>query len=125
MARLESRIQQMCVRWFRMQYPSIGNLLFAVPNGGSRLYREALTLKKEGVVPGVSDLILLYKTANYGALCIEMKTDQKTSRQSPAQKEWQALAEYGGSKYVVCRNFDEFVDAIHEYLEGEKVEIFR
>lgn len=117
--RLESRIQQVCVRWFRYQYPSIANLLFSVPNGGYRNAREAQVLKAEGLVAGVSDLILLYKTKDYGALCIEMKTDQKTSRQSPNQKEWQKAAEFGGAKYVVCRSFDEFMNEVNTYLKPE------
>ena len=117
--RLESKIQQMCVRWFRLQYPSIANLLFSVPNGGYRNALEAAALKREGLVAGVADLILLYRTKDYGALCIEMKTDQKTSKQSPSQKEWQKLAEYGGARYVVCRNFQEFAQEVNLYLRHE------
>lgn len=33
---IESQIQQSCVKWFRLQFPEIGLLLFAVPNGGAR-----------------------------------------------------------------------------------------
>jgi hypothetical protein len=118
MARKESRIQQMCVGWFRMQYPQIANLLFSVPNGGSRILREAVTLKKEGVVAGVSDLILLFPSSGYHGLCIEMKTDDKTSRQSKSQKEWQQLVESAGYKYIICRNFDDFESEIKIYLES-------
>lgn len=118
MARKESRIQQMCVGWFRMQYPQIANLLFSVPNGGSRILREAITLKKEGVVAGVSDLILLFPSMDYHGLCIEMKTDEKTSRQSKSQKEWQQLVESAGYKYIICRNFDDFESEIKIYLES-------
>ena len=32
----ESRIQQSCIRWFRLQYPEHRLRLFAVPNGGKR-----------------------------------------------------------------------------------------
>ena len=118
MARKESRIQQMCVGWFSMQYPQIANLLFSVPNGGSRILREAVTLKKEGVVAGVSDLILLFPSMDYHGLCIEMKTDEKTSRQSKSQKEWQQLVESAGYKYIICRNFDDFETEIKIYLES-------
>lgn len=118
MARKESKIQQMCVRYFRIQYPQIGNLLFSVPNGGSRILREAVTLKKEGVVAGVSDLILLFPSSGYHGLCIEMKTDDKSSRQSKSQKEWQQLVESAGYKYIICRNFDDFESEIKIYLES-------
>ena len=120
MRKKESAVQEICVRWFRLQFPSIGNLLFAVPNGGSRNIREAANLKREGVTAGVSDLIFLFPCGGYGALCIEMKTDEKGSRQSKAQKEWQSLVESVGIKYVVCRNFDEFVKEIKLYLQPVK-----
>lgn len=101
-----------------MQFPQIANLLFSVPNGGSRILREAITLKKEGVVAGVSDLILLFPCGEYHGLCIEMKTDEKSSRQSPSQKEWQKLVESAGYKYIICRNFDEFEKEVKIYLES-------
>lgn len=114
MSNLESRIQQACVRWFRIQHRKIGNLLFAVPNGGKRGRVTAAILKGEGVVAGVSDLLLLYPTKKYGALCIEMKTPQ--GRQSKSQKEWQALVEKAGYKYVVCRSIDDFMKEVNDYL---------
>lgn len=49
----------MCVGWFRLQYPAVGKLLFAVPNGGARSRTEAAIMKAEGVTAGVTDLILL------------------------------------------------------------------
>lgn len=124
MRRKESVIQEMCVRWFRLQFPSIGNLLFAVPNGGSRNIREAANLKKEGVTAGVSDLIFLFPCGGYGALCIEMKTDDKSSRQRQSQKEWQALVESVGVKYVVCRSLADFVEEIKLYLQPVKEAYF-
>lgn len=69
----ESKLQQACVRYFRLAYPEYGYMLFAVPNGGSRNAVEARILKAEGVVAGVADLILLVPRSGYGSLCIEMK----------------------------------------------------
>ena len=34
-------MQRMCVGWFRLQYPAVGKLLFAVPNGGARSRTDA------------------------------------------------------------------------------------
>ncbi len=113
---IESAIQKNCVTWFRLQYPSIGRLLFAVPNGGARNAKEAAIMKGEGVTAGVSDLILLYGSGNYNALCIEFKTQDKSSKQSPLQKEWQALTEQYGNKYVICRSFDDFQQEVQKYL---------
>ena len=111
----ESVIQQTCVRWFRMQYPQLAMLLFAVPNGGARLRSEAAIMKAEGTMKGVADLLLLFPAKKYHGLCIEMKTP--TGRQQPSQKAWQERAEWAGYKYVICRSFDEFMAEIDAYLK--------
>jgi len=114
MRHIESDIQKNCVNWFRLQFPSIGRLLFAVPNGGSRNKREAGIMKGEGVTAGVSDVILLYPSGGFHSLCVEFKTEK--GRQQPSQKEWQGLAEKAGNKYIVCRSFDDFRVQIRQYL---------
>lgn len=113
----ESRIQQGCVRWFRYQYPQLTRLLLAVPNGGRRDKVTASILKAEGVVAGVADLILMVPASGYHALCIEMKTAK--GRQSPEQKEWQSEVEAKGYKYAVCRNVDDFIDTVVNYINGQ------
>lgn len=110
----EHLIQVACVRWFRTQYPRMNYQLFAVPNGGARSKATAGKLKAEGVVPGVSDLILLHRNSRYGALLIEIKTDK--GKQSTKQKEWQKAMEEAGYKYVVVHSIEEFIDAINDYL---------
>lgn len=102
------------MRWFRLQYSSVKELLFAVPNGGARGKIEASIMKSEGVTAGVADLILLIPRKGYGSLCIEMKTDKGTQRDT--QKVWQEQAERHGNKYVICRSLDEFMTQITEYL---------
>ena len=44
----EHRIQSACVRWFRLKYPKLKNVLFAVPNGGRRDAITGARLKEEG-----------------------------------------------------------------------------
>lgn len=110
----EAEIQAACVRWFRYQFPKMAKLLIAVPNGGSRDAREAVNLKIQGVVAGVSDLLLLTPRKGFGCLCIEMKTE--TGKQSELQAEWQIEAEKSGNKYVLCRNFDQFRNEVLNYL---------
>lgn len=119
MRHIESQIQQNCVTWFRLQYPKIGRLLFAVPNGGARNAREAAIMKGEGVTAGVSDIILLYPSGGFHSLCIEFKTTSKSSKQTDYQKEWQALAEAHGSKYIVCRSLEDFQREIRAYMQIE------
>jgi hypothetical protein len=75
---------------------------------------EAKIMKAEGVTAGVSDSILLVPRGVYSSLCIEFKT--KSGTQTELQKSWQELAERHGNKYVVCRSFDEFINAVNGYL---------
>ena len=118
MRQTESQLQKSCIMWFRLQYPSIARLIFAVPNGGSRNGREAAKMKGEGVTAGVSDVILLKASAGYSSLCIEFKTEK--GRQQTTQTEWQQVVEDNGSKYVICRSFDSFRDIVKEYLFNRK-----
>ena len=115
----EDRLQAACVTWFRLQYPQLQTLLFAVPNGGSRNKIEAAKLKATGVTPGVADLIFLIAKQGYNNLLIEMKTP--SGRQSPVQRDWQEKAEAAGSKYVICRSVDEFTQSINQYINGNNI----
>ena len=75
-------------------------LVFAVPNGGSRNIREAANLKRSGVLAGAPDLVV----AKDGQVWfLEIKT--QTGRQSPAQKEFQAVCESEGLVYLVISDF--------------------
>ena len=111
----EHRIQCDCVKWFRLQYPRYGHNLFAVPNGQNKSKIERWRFKEEGLLSGVSDLILLLRTSEYGALLIEMKT--RIGRQQETQKEWQRKIERDGYKYVVCRSLDDFMREVNLYLK--------
>lgn len=116
----ESTLQKTCVAWFRAQYPDHALMLFAVPNGGGRSRIEAGIMKAEGVTAGVADLILLEARGGYGALCIEMKTRDKSSKQRPSQKAWQEAAERAGNRYVVIRSFEAFRAVVTDYMGPPK-----
>lgn len=122
MRHTESKTQQACVKYFRLAFPKYAYMLFAVPNGVATSDSQARILKSEGMVAGVSDLILLVPRKGYGALCIEMKTAKGVQRES--QKIWQAECEKAGNKYVVVRSFDSFREAITSYLdEGDGLDV--
>lgn len=114
MRHIESEIQKHCIMWFRLRYPHLAKVIFAVPNGGHRNAREAAIMKAEGVTPGVADVILLVSRGGFNSLCIEFKTEK--GRQTKLQKEWQEQAEKHGNKYVVCRSFFDFSKTIKEYF---------
>lgn len=118
MRHIESSIQCGCVAWYRLQYPELGKLLVACPNGSKR--PNAITgaiLKREGVVAGVADLLLFVARGGYHGLHIEMKTEK--GRQSDAQKAWQSLVEAQGYKYIICRSVEEFVKEVGNYMENK------
>lgn len=115
----EHRIQQACVQWFNLKFPHLRGRLFAVPNGGRRDAVTGAKLKAEGVVPGVSDLILLKSNRRYGALLIEMKTAK--GRQSDNQRWWQSvITENDEYKYVVCHSFDDFMREVTDYINDSE-----
>ncbi len=111
----EHKLQVSMVNWFRLQYPSMRHNLFAVPNGGRRDAATGRRLKDEGVLAGVSDLILLKSNQHYGALLIETKTKKGTQRES--QEEWESKITADGYKYVVVRSLDDFIKEVNDYLK--------
>lgn len=111
----EHKLQVSMVNWFRLQYPSMRHNLFAVPNGGRRDASTGRRLKDEGVLAGVSDLILLKSNQHYGALLIETKTKKGTQRES--QEEWESKITADGYKYVVVRSLDDFIKEVNDYFK--------
>lgn len=111
---IESRIQQISVKWFRMQYPELAHALFSVPNGGKRDAIIGHILKEEGALAGVSDMLLLKTNRFYGALLIEFKTPK--GKQSEAQKDWEQKITKDNYKYIVVRSLDQFIEEIRKYL---------
>lgn len=140
----ESMMQQSSVRWFNLQYPEYQGLLFAVPNAGRRDVKQIHTkygtkfvctggarLKAEGMVAGVSDLILMVANDEYHGLCLETKKEERTfgknghinskkTYQSTEQKEWQQKVEKQGYKYVVYRSVEDFMYIVSDYLRKVK-----
>lgn len=110
----EHKLQCSMVNWFRFTYPQYAHCLFAVPNGGRRDAVTGAKMKAEGVLAGVSDMILLLRTKDYGALLIEVKTPK--GKQSPSQKLWQSKMEALGYKYIVVRTVSDFIREVKNYL---------
>ena len=111
---IEHSLQCGCITWFLFSHSELRFNLFAVPNGGRRDVVTGAKLKAEGVLAGVSDLILLVPNRHFHALCIEMKTPN--GYQSESQKIWQRCVERQGYKYVVCRSVEDFKNEINSYL---------
>jgi hypothetical protein len=94
------------------------DLLFHIPNGGSRSGREGVMFKAMGVKPGVSDLFLPVKHWDgRGGLWLEMKAEG--GRESEDQIKWLNLMRSGGYEARLAFGWEEAVEAIKEYLGGE------
>lgn len=114
----EHQIQVACVEWFRLQYPKVAMLLYAIPNGGRRDAVTGKKLKDEGVVRGVCDMNLDVPNIHYHGLRIEMKAGS-AGKQSKEQKEFQARVEGQGYKYILCRSFDDFRREVTIYMSNK------
>lgn len=55
------------------------DMLYHIPNGGSRNKREAANLKRQGVRAGVPDLCLPVARGDYHGLYIELKYGKNTA----------------------------------------------
>ena len=110
----ESNLQQACVKWFRYQYPNI--IIFAIPNGGNRNVIEAARLKREGVLAGVADLMILKPNNKYYGLFVEMKTDK--GKQSDNQIDFEMYCVHHHYKYSIARSLDEFISIVENYFKS-------
>lgn len=115
----EAQEQEALLRWAaysRGKYPAL-DLMYHIPNGGSRNLIEARHLKEQGVKAGVPDICLPVPSGRYTALYIELKR-KDGGRVSEAQRGWIAALNRVGCRAVVCRGWDEARDAIEQYLGG-------
>ena len=102
----------------RGKYPGL-DLMYHVPNGGSRNKIEAANLKRQGVKAGVPDICLPVPRGGYHGLYIELKEGRNKATEK--QLEWIAELARQGYVAVVCTGFDAAVQEIVRYLEGKDV----
>ncbi len=77
-------------------------LWWHTPNGGGRTKAEAGALKAQGVKPGVSDVLIMYRGYLWG---IELKAPGKYPTQ--AQRDWRDAMLAQGFQWDCCRSLDE------------------
>jgi len=114
----ESDHQQALFQWAKLmqgQYPEL-SLLHSIPNGGKRNKIEAVRLKKEGALAGVSDVFLPVSRGKYHGLYIELKV--KGGKLSESQEWWITETTKQGYYSVVCYGWVEASEVLKKYLEG-------
>ena len=94
------------------------DLLFHIPNGGSRNKAEAARLKAQGVKAGVCDLFLPVARGRYHGLFIEMKYGKNTA--TPAQKNFISEVTAQGYLARVAYSFEEATTILEQYLAAAK-----
>lgn len=115
----EAQEQMTLFSWAAMQsgkYPEL-NLLYHVPNGGSRHKAEAGRLRAEGVKAGVPDLCLPVARGQYHGIYIELKR-QRGGRTSDHQSEWLDALSAQGYKAALCYGWEQAAGTIIKYLTG-------
>ena len=104
----EDYVQNQIWEWYTNKYclkhHSPRNIIFSVPNGGKRDEREAKRLQLTGLLPGVSDLIVIH---NGIVMFVEVKKPIG-GRHDPEQKAFQQRVESNGYKYYLVKTLDEF-----------------
>lgn len=117
----EDAEQETVIQWARIssgRWPELG-LLHHIPNGGSRNKREAVKLKRMGVLAGVADLHLPVSRAGYCGLYIEMKYDD--GKLSTTQKTFLRLAARFGNYCAVCYSAAEAIEILDAYVQGRTI----
>mgnify|MGYP002515529535 FL=1 len=112
----EGNEQEVLFRWaafVRGRFPEI-DLLYHIPNGGSRNRIEAANLKRQGVKAGVPDLCLPVARGKYHGLYIEMKYGK--NKTSESQNKWLSALQKQGYAAAVCYGFEEAQAVITKYL---------
>ena len=90
---------------------------FAIPNGGLRHRLVAIKLKMEGAKAGVADMFWMISNENWKGLFIEVKIDK--GKQSPSQKDFEAVAMKHGYYYAVVRSIDDCINLINRFRKNE------
>ena len=98
----------------RCRFPEL-DLLYHIPNGGSRNRLEAANLKRQGVKSGVPDLCLPVARGGYHGLYIEMKYGK--NKTSENQNKWLEALQKQDYAVAVCYGWQEAQQVITDYLE--------
>lgn len=111
----ESMAQRAYFEWARLH--PIAKRAFAVPNGGARSKPTAAILKAEGVLAGVSDVMLPFPAGGAHGLWIEFKHGANTLTHE--QRQW--LDDMLGLGYQCCVAYDAELAIKHtvRYMRGD------
>lgn len=117
----ETHEQQAVVSWFRLAYRNSN--IIAIPNGqwiagrGKQKYALINKYKAEGLMPGVSDLLICEMRGGFGGLWLEMKDNGKTRASvSQEQRDWIGKMIRSGYRASWASGFDEAKEIVEIYM---------
>jgi len=108
----EDNFQKTFARFMWLAYPEV--LWFHCPNGGSRNVLEGAKFKAMGVLPGVSDVLILEPKKGFNGLIIELKVSK--GKLQKTQEHFLNKATLRGYKCAVCYNMDSAISTIKKYF---------
>ena len=118
----ESKIQQNICQYLSMISNRYKFVFFSVPNESLMMvlkmfkvpdkscYAIVAFFKKMGLLPGTSDIVLVWHGMTY---CMEVKTP--TGTQSPAQKLFESNILKAGGKYEIVRGIYDVESCLREW----------
>lgn len=115
----EAQHQIALVSW-SMQYRvpcenfKLGEIMYAIPNGGSRNVIEAVNLKRQGTLAGIPDHHIPIAKKGYHGMYVENKSEK--GKLSEKQKEKIKLLEALGHYVIVSKDWSYAKEMIEEYL---------
>lgn len=102
----ENALQQECVMWYRFTY--LGKIIYHIPNENQHKKTNI------GVLAGIPDLHIPYRSGEYNSLYIEMKTDK--GKLSEKQIKIHEKLKEAGNAVEICRSLDEFKNIVTAYF---------
>ena len=113
----EAHEQEALFEWWALVHHRWGLpecALLHVPNEGKRSIQVAMRLKRQGLRPGASDILLCAHSRQYHGLWIELK--RWGGKATKEQKDFLVAMAECGYDGAVCVGWEEARDKIEEYL---------
>lgn len=112
----ESNEQIAAMDWLRVQHPKIVPYTMHIGNERKSSYYAGYIMKRMGVLPGASDLLIAYPVGPYHGAFIEIKS--KVGKPSDLQLAFLNRMQRVGYYTALAYGADEVINAITEYLNS-------
>lgn len=117
LCRHEAVEQINAIAWLREKHPQYAVMAFHVPNEGNIPVQYRQDLLRQGLLPGVSDIIIIKSSQIFPAGVFEMKrASVAKSKVSPEQRKFIQLAEMDGKMACLTYGAEAFKAAFLDYI---------